>query len=71
MSKNTFPRKRREVPFTRIGSTVRGVWLLLLVIFVVVSALMILNSRARSRLERLGGKLDDPTRRFWWMRWGG
>jgi len=46
-------------------------WFVLLVIFVVVASLMILNARARSRLERLGGKHDDPTRRFSWMRWGG
>ena len=46
-------------------------WVVLLAIFVVVAALMVLNARARSRLERLGGKPDDPTRRFSWMRWGG
>jgi len=46
-------------------------WVVLLVTFVVVAALMVLNGRARSRLERLGGKPGDPTRRFSWMRWGG
>lgn len=59
------------MPVTRIGSTVQDMWIVLLVSFVVVAALMVLNGRARSRLERLGGKLDDPTRRFSWMRWGG
>ena len=60
-----------KVPFTRVGSTVRDMWVVLLVTFVVVAALMVLNGRARSRLERLGGKPGDPTRRFSWMRWGG
>jgi hypothetical protein len=32
---------------------------------------MVLNARARSRLERLGGEPGDPTRRHWWMRFGG
>ena len=59
------------MPFTRYGSDVRDMWMVLLVIFVVVAVLMVLNGRARSRLERLGGKAGDPTRRFTWMRWGG
>ena len=43
---------------------------MLLVIFVVVAGMMVMNARARSRLERLGAKPGDPTRRFSWMRWG-
>jgi hypothetical protein len=46
-------------------------WIVLMVIFVVVAGLMVLNGRARSRLERLGGKRGDATRWFSWMRWGG
>jgi hypothetical protein len=46
-------------------------WIVLLVIFVVVAALLILNGRARRRLEQLGDDPGDPTRRFSWMRWGG
>lgn len=49
----------------------RFVWILLLAIFVIVAALMILNARARRRLEQLGGDKGDPTGRFPWMRSGG
>jgi hypothetical protein len=59
------------MPSIAAPSTVRCRWIVLLVIFVIVAALMILNARARSRLERLGGDPGDPTRRFSWMRWGG
>ena len=45
-------------------------WIILLAVVVVVASLMILNARVRSRLERLGGKSEDPTRRYSWMRWG-
>jgi hypothetical protein len=46
-------------------------WVVLLALFVVVATLMVMNGRARARLEQRAGKSDDPTRRHWWMRIGG
>lgn len=59
------------VPFPGFGVYRQPVWIVLLVAFLLVATFMILNARARARLEKLGGKPDDPARRFWWMRWGG
>jgi hypothetical protein len=59
------------MPFRQMAVTVQSMWIVLLAAFLLVAACMILNARARARLECLGGKPDDPTRRFWWMRSGG
>lgn len=57
------------------GRSVSIVWTALIVLvvaaFVLTVVFMVLNDRARTRLESLGGKPDDPTRRHWWMRFGG
>jgi len=54
-------------PYRRTVSTVLD---LALPAFGFVAVLLILHVRARTRLERMGGESDDPTRRFSWMRRG-